>query len=216
METELTFEYLLQYFLIAHSKNFPKNFNFENKNVKITFLNYVASQLHLNVISSFYTRAERDIYQYNTAYNFLKGAKRGRKDTLKVLSYLFQDTYMYLMKTPDVYKIRLEFDQNTLGIELHDRPASEIKDKLIRFLKTALDSNESENQLPEEWQCFPILQDSDFLELANDKAFEKFMELLATEQIEIKDVIERLDNYVQAIHFMYLENEVQFFIGEQV
>ena len=123
---------------------------------------------------------------------------------------------MYLMKTPDVYKIRLEFDQNTLGIELHDRPASEIKDKLIRFLKTALDSNESENQLPEEWQCFPILQDSDFLELANDKAFEKFMELLATEQIEIKDVIERLDNYVQAIHFMYLENEVQFFIGEQV
>lgn len=215
METELTFEYLLQYFLIAHSKNFPKNFNLENKRIKISLLDYVASQLHLNVINSFYSRTERDIYQYNTAYNFLKGSGKGREDTLKVLNFLFQDTYMYLIKIPDIYYVNLEIDQAKLGIHLNWGDLDQIKKKLISFIKTALDSESPNLLLPKDWNEVSILNEDEFLELSNDKAFEKFMETLSIEQIGIEDVISRIDNYVQAINFMRLENEMQSIIGSR-
>lgn len=207
METELTFEYLLQYFLIAHSKNFPKGFKLENSRIKITLFNYVASQLHLNVISSFYTKAERDIYQYNTAYHFLSGANKGKEDTLKVLNFFFQDTYMYLMKSSDVYYVNLVFDQEQLGIKLEDSDVNKVKIRLIRFIKTALGDSQG-IVLPMDWQDISSLQEHEFLELSNDKAFAKFTEILAAEQISIEDVINRIDNYAQAICFIQKENEM--------
>lgn len=215
METELTFEYLLQYFLIAHSKNFPKNFNLENKRIKISLLNYVASQLHLNAISSFYSKAERDIYQYNTAYNFLKGAKKGRDDTLKVLNFLFQDTYLYLMKSPDTYYVNLEIDQEKLNIHLDWGNLEQIKKRLISFIKTALGTEKNNLEMPTEWHTISTLSEEEFLEISNDKAFEKFMETLSIEQIGIEDVVSRIDNYVQAINFMRLENDMQVLIGSR-
>lgn len=214
METELTFEYLLQYFLIAHSKNFPKKFNLENKRIKISLLNYVASQLHLNVINSFYSKAERDIYQYNTAYQFLKGAKNGKEDTLKVLNFFLQDTYMYLIKIPDVYYIHLDIDQQRLGIQLNWGNLKQTKTTLLRFIKTALMPDDRSFSELNDGQEVTVMQEDEFMELSNDKSFERFMEVLAVEQIGIEDVISRIDNYVQAINFMRMENDVKLLIGK--
>lgn len=137
----LKFEKLNQLIVVAAQGDkqiILDKFRVEENSLSINFIEYVKSQLHVNVVSDLF---DRDIFCYLNAYKFLKGDYLLEGEALKVLHYFYEDIANFLINNPINVRVDLQIN-STLDSSLqfpHSASTfydfSEIKDFFINLIE---------------------------------------------------------------------------------
>lgn len=137
----LKFEKLNQLIVVAAQGDkqiILDKFKVEENSLSINFIEYVKSQLHVNVVSDLFNR---DIFCYLNAYKFLKGDYLLEGEALKVLHYFYEDIANFLINNPINVRVDLQIN-STLDSSLqfpHSASTfydfSEIKDFFINLIE---------------------------------------------------------------------------------
>lgn len=202
-EVKITFEYLLGIFIVGHAK-FPMYLmnptNLGTNKICIDFEDYIKSNLHLDVISDFYSPDERSIYQYHNAHRYLTSNDiRCREDAINVLRFMFEDIVSYLIKVPAVYHIRLSYPKELLPHSLTEEEIDALCLKLRRFVRTALTGSKYEQYFRE----VEPLEDDVFLNMStNSEGSNSIVQLIKRtqkESLNAENLVARYENLEQAI-----------------
>lgn len=86
----------------------PKYGEVLNKKPMLKFKEYLKSQVHYNIISLMH---DRDILEYNNAYNYLKGVIADDADYKKVIKYYYSDVADVILKS----NVELKEDFSIIG-----------------------------------------------------------------------------------------------------
>ena len=214
----LTYERMLQLLVVAHAESdfIARSFTIREPILTIRFSDYVKSQIHLNVISSYYPLAgDRSIFEYNKALEFLQGNAKFLPETENVLFYFYQDLAMFFLQNREEIKISALLDAD-ICIAESQVMFSCVKKNFIRVLRNVVLGNKN---------LLTALDDNalQILGIADRKASEDAEDLVSLldqfEYAEVFDKIEvtcdsinvicqRIDNYVYAaIYQRFSHNE---------
>lgn len=208
-EVKITFEYLLGIFIVGHAKFQMCLMNpahLGTNKISIDYEDYIKSNLHLDVISDFYNKDERSIYQYYNARKFLTTSDaRYRDDAVSVLKFMLEDIASYLIKVPAVYHVRLSYPEELLPCILTDNELNSLKLKFRRFVRTALADSEWEQQFLD----VEPLPDDVFLNMSTcaegSTSIVQLIKRTQKESLNAEDIATRYVNLEQAlVWFAYL------------
>ena len=138
----LKFEKLNQLIVVAAQGDkqiILDKFKVEENSLSINFIEYVKSQLHVNIVSDLFGR---DIFCYLNAYKFLKGDYLLEGEALKVLHYFYEDIANFLINNPVNMKMDLKINSNFDSSLQFPYSAStlfdfsEIKDFFVNLIET--------------------------------------------------------------------------------
>lgn len=108
------------------------------QNFRINLIDYVKSQLHLNVITRFYP--ERNIFDYYKALVFLeKGEIEYKKYTEKMVRYFYEDMGLFALNNVAPVMIDLIIDPK-LELEEEVVDYKEVYDKVRHLMEISMDS----------------------------------------------------------------------------
>lgn len=100
-----------------------------DKVLKISYSDYIKSQLHLNIVTNLFGRP---IHLYKKAYDYLAGDIRHVKTAQKVLEYFYEDIINFLKYNKHNVKIELIVDVK-LPNKIKEYNYSEIKEGLLKL-----------------------------------------------------------------------------------
>lgn len=205
-EVKITFDYLLGIFIVGHAKFPVYLMNLDTDKILIEYEDYVKSHLHLDVISDFYNKDVRSIYQYHNARKYIKGDMKHRNDAVAVLRFMFEDIAAYLIKVPTVYHIRLDYPKELLSFSFTDEEKDRLCLEFRRFVRTALYNTEWEKQF---YDVEP-LDESMFLKMSSEDAYSNSIVQLIKrtheESLSAEDIATRYENLEQALVLLELVN----------
>lgn len=135
---------------------YREKFTVTEPSLSVSFVEYVKSQLHMNIVTDFFAR---NIFSYLNAYRFLKGENVLGDEALKVLHYFYEDLANFLIKNPLNVKLRITINQpdsnGKLQFSLGDiqewQDFSQVHDFLVSLTTAKTDS-----------ELFEIIQKSEY------------------------------------------------------
>lgn len=176
---------------------YREKFSVREASLSFSFVEYVKSQLHINVVTEL---LGRNIFAYLNTYKFLKGENILGDEAIKVLHYFYEDVANFLIRNPANMKLSIiinpdgESDLNfSLGNIQEWQEFSQVKDFLENLMEAKTDL-----------ELFQIIQNSKY-------------SFILDYVLSLEDIRKKLDSWILATSILsYLaqgvsiENLIEF------
>lgn len=206
----LKFNKVNQLLVIAAKGDDPvyqEKFQVKDDNLCISFIEYVKSQLHINVVTDFFGR---NIFAYLNTYKFLRGENILGDEALKVLQYFYEDIAYFLIKNPINLNLSVSINEfrddetSNFNMEATSKSDSKLSDLMFSLGDIS------------EWEYFSQVETflKSLLETQND--YELFSIIQESEYSFILDYVLSLDDIRRKLNSYVLATSILSYLAQGV